>query len=497
MLLAGRALGSRLAGLVGIAAAPDFTDWGYSAPTQKRASPRARRCSRTIPTAPSRRRPIPAFWADGQAQRLLGGEIALDCPVRLLHGQDDDDVPPEISLRLARALRSQDVQVTLVKGGDHRLSRDERHRPAAAHRRGADLKARRMILAACSCSSRRTARPQRRRRAPRRSSRPARGVPRAGARPIPTSAIAEASTWLGEASGADASYPQQCLGLAYTLLLRWDAAERAFLAAREAGRRRRPLPPRAARDDGGQRRAGATSAPTPRWSRSTLAATDAAAAGDAGLRAMVEIDRARALVMQGREGEAEADARRGAHARSAEPVRLAALGHAGAPAGQARRGAGLYRDRRRACAELPRDRARGRRHRHARRAREDAAEASWRSVIELAPDSAEAATARGYLAQLAELAGEDRRRNDPAFGPRPRPDPRRRRRSPKRCTRPASSRATAEAGRLQAVLGRRAPRHARASPAARPRSCSRISAMPPRPSASARAGSCCPTTTRS
>jgi len=44
--------------------------------------------------------------------------------VRLLHGQDDDVVPPEISLRLARALRSQDVQVTLVKGGDHRLSRD-------------------------------------------------------------------------------------------------------------------------------------------------------------------------------------------------------------------------------------------------------------------------------------------------------------------------------------------------------------------------------------
>ena len=50
--------------------------------------------------------------------------IALDCPVRLLHGQGDDTVPPEISLRLARVLRSEDVQVTLVKGGDHRLSRE-------------------------------------------------------------------------------------------------------------------------------------------------------------------------------------------------------------------------------------------------------------------------------------------------------------------------------------------------------------------------------------
>ena len=44
--------------------------------------------------------------------------------MRLLHGQNDTDVPPEIALRLAAALRSDDVQVTLVKGGDHRLSRD-------------------------------------------------------------------------------------------------------------------------------------------------------------------------------------------------------------------------------------------------------------------------------------------------------------------------------------------------------------------------------------
>ena len=67
----------------------------------------------------------PGFWADGQALRQLEGQIALDCPVRLLHGQEDADVPPEISLRLAAALRSSDVQVTLVKGGDHRLSREQ------------------------------------------------------------------------------------------------------------------------------------------------------------------------------------------------------------------------------------------------------------------------------------------------------------------------------------------------------------------------------------
>jgi pimeloyl-ACP methyl ester carboxylesterase len=64
------------------------------------------------------------FWQSGEANRLLDSEIPLACPVRLLHGQEDGDVPPEISLRLSAALASEDVQVTLVKGGDHRLSRD-------------------------------------------------------------------------------------------------------------------------------------------------------------------------------------------------------------------------------------------------------------------------------------------------------------------------------------------------------------------------------------
>jgi len=122
-LLLGRALGLRLAGLVGIAAAPDFTDWGYTA-GQKRRLAAGETLFEDNTYGPDPTPTHPGFWTDGQARRVLGGEIAIDCPVRLLHGQDDADVPPEISLRLARALRSTDVQVTLVKGGNHRLSSD-------------------------------------------------------------------------------------------------------------------------------------------------------------------------------------------------------------------------------------------------------------------------------------------------------------------------------------------------------------------------------------
>jgi alpha-beta hydrolase superfamily lysophospholipase len=64
------------------------------------------------------------FWESGEALKLLEDEIALDCPVRLLHGLADPDVPFAVSLRLAERLRSSDVQTILIKDGDHRLSRE-------------------------------------------------------------------------------------------------------------------------------------------------------------------------------------------------------------------------------------------------------------------------------------------------------------------------------------------------------------------------------------
>ena len=123
MLLVGLVLDERLAGLVGIAAAPDFTEWSYTA-EQKAILARGETVLEDNPYGPE---PTPihaGFWADGQANLLLATPLAIDCPVRLLHGQADTDVPWDISLRLAAALRSADVQVTLIKDGDHRLSRE-------------------------------------------------------------------------------------------------------------------------------------------------------------------------------------------------------------------------------------------------------------------------------------------------------------------------------------------------------------------------------------
>jgi pimeloyl-ACP methyl ester carboxylesterase len=123
MLLVALQIPNQVAALVGIAAAPDFTAWGYSDDQQAELLA-GEIVFEENAYGPQPTPTFPGFWADGQASLLLGTEIPLDCPVRLLHGQQDADVPWEVALRLADALRSADVQVTLVKDGDHRLSRE-------------------------------------------------------------------------------------------------------------------------------------------------------------------------------------------------------------------------------------------------------------------------------------------------------------------------------------------------------------------------------------
>lgn len=122
----GLLLGPRLAGLVGIAAAPDFTRWGLDIDGADREA-LATKGWFTRPSGyePAGYRYSRTFIDDAPANLVLGAEIPLTCPVRLLHGQQDDAVPWGIALEIADRLRSSDVHVLLIKHGDHRLSRPE------------------------------------------------------------------------------------------------------------------------------------------------------------------------------------------------------------------------------------------------------------------------------------------------------------------------------------------------------------------------------------
>lgn len=111
----------RVAALVGIAAAPDFTQWGFTE-TQKQVIAREGLLEDDNPYGPEPSRVHRVFWESGQELRLLEHPIAIDCPVRLVHGEDDPEVPLDIANRLMRQLRSADVQLTIIKGGGHRLS---------------------------------------------------------------------------------------------------------------------------------------------------------------------------------------------------------------------------------------------------------------------------------------------------------------------------------------------------------------------------------------
>jgi pimeloyl-ACP methyl ester carboxylesterase len=124
MLLVARALDEQVASLVGIAAAPDFTDWDFSAADREEMEAKGR-IERPSDYGYDAMVITRDFWQSGQNNRQLTGAIAIDCPVRLIHGQNDPDVPWDISMQLARQLRSSDVQTILLKDGDHRLSRDQ------------------------------------------------------------------------------------------------------------------------------------------------------------------------------------------------------------------------------------------------------------------------------------------------------------------------------------------------------------------------------------
>ncbi|MCY3823599.1 MAG: alpha/beta hydrolase [Nitrospinae bacterium] len=127
MLLAALARPERVKGLVGVASGPDFT-----------AGFKKHRLTEELKAELDERGYIlhpPNIWEEpypitkklldeGDSHLLLRGEIDVACPVRLIHGMTDETISWEVSLKLSNLLKSDDVRLTLVKDGGHRLSRD-------------------------------------------------------------------------------------------------------------------------------------------------------------------------------------------------------------------------------------------------------------------------------------------------------------------------------------------------------------------------------------
>ena len=116
-----------LAGLVLIAPAPDFTEelmWkGFSPEIRQQITQQG------VWFRPSEYgEPYPitrALIEEGRNHLLLGGSIAVGCPVRILQGAQDPDVPWRHAFTLAQRLPAEDVVLTMIQDGDHRLSRPQ------------------------------------------------------------------------------------------------------------------------------------------------------------------------------------------------------------------------------------------------------------------------------------------------------------------------------------------------------------------------------------
>jgi len=111
----------RVAAIVGVAAAPDFTDWGYT-PEQRQSLLTASRFETANADGGPPLVTHARFVESGAALRMLHSPIPIDCPVRLIHGDQDEEVPVGVAFKLLDSIHSGDVQLLLIKHGGHRLS---------------------------------------------------------------------------------------------------------------------------------------------------------------------------------------------------------------------------------------------------------------------------------------------------------------------------------------------------------------------------------------
>lgn len=123
-LLLARDQPERVAAMIGIAAAPDFTEdsmWAAASHAQRRAI--SEQGFVTLPSEYDAPYVITKrLIANGREHLLLRSPLPAPFPVRLLHGTADADVPLEHALRLHSHLDGPDIRLTLVQGSDHRMS---------------------------------------------------------------------------------------------------------------------------------------------------------------------------------------------------------------------------------------------------------------------------------------------------------------------------------------------------------------------------------------
>lgn len=123
-----RATGPKVAGLVLIAPAPDFTSELIEPElTDKERQSLAERgyFEEHSEYSPEPNIYTRALMEDGEKNRVLSGMIETGCPVHILQGMADPDVPYKHALKLMEFLPADDVVMTLIRDGDHRLSRPQ------------------------------------------------------------------------------------------------------------------------------------------------------------------------------------------------------------------------------------------------------------------------------------------------------------------------------------------------------------------------------------
>lgn len=122
-LLVAQQRAERICGIVGLAAAPDFTTWMEDAMSAEQKQELENKGFFELPNDYDAPYIITKkLIEDGRNNALLGNEININVPVRLVQGKKDADVPWETAGRIKDALTSDDVDVILIEDADHRLS---------------------------------------------------------------------------------------------------------------------------------------------------------------------------------------------------------------------------------------------------------------------------------------------------------------------------------------------------------------------------------------